>query len=211
MNKAPFGISAKYIDNGRSNIIFSKAIDSSEFYQVFQRGYHLFLLIHSVVLVRKKRTPSGHWEVYLCCSENLSAVKLDLRSNEYVILLGAKIPEEGEEVTANKFPLPRCMQFSAIVDIVYELSREKGKWTGGEDYNCQDFAIALLEKLGVIAGSLQVFKADRSEAKNIYSLYYKYFKDPDICNRPSIDNFADGVFKNGLEETLGVLRSSIRR
>jgi len=208
LNNARIGVAAKYIECGKSRIIFSEgSIDKLELNAVYATGYQSSLFIHSVVLVRKNLNPSGHWEVYLCCSDGVHCVKLDLRAIEYLILLGAKIPEEGGDVTANTFKLPVGMFFSVILDLVYELAVMKGKHTGGQDYNCQDFAIALLEKLGVTARDLQFFKDDRARAKAIYCQYASQDFGPYLSMPPSIDKFADGVFKNGLDSTLSMLSS----
>lgn len=153
-------------------------------------------LIQEIVLEKRSLKPSAHWAVYVPYRTGTHYVKVDLRSDTYLLLYHATLPKLTDSIRMYNLKLDHPVPLSFIYSAAYELAKKHGEWKGGDVYNCQDFAIMLMEKLNIEGKMLNRFKGERTLAKDIYlwcANVRAQFKTKDNYTK-SIDSEADARY-----------------
>lgn len=103
--------------------------------------------------------PDGHWMLQCEVDQGEGGktgkkqMKIDLVAAGYRIYYGVtpQTPVKNEKVTQGEvhFQLQSARTVRDVYGAFLAVAKEKRNWTGTRDYNCQDFALAMLKKLGV--------------------------------------------------------------
>jgi hypothetical protein len=119
-------------------------------------------LIQNVTVVRRAELNDAHWELFLACNGTL--IKVDLTMHGYRVLYNAALAG-GANVTTETIALAPPQSLGMVLRAVSDVAEEKGNWTGTDQYNCQDFAIAFMLKLRMSARRVFPFELRRAVTK----------------------------------------------
>lgn len=119
-------------------------------------------LIQQVTITRRADLNDAHWEVFLAC--NGALIKVDLMMHGYRVLYGAALPV-GPAITSETIVLAAPQTLGAVLRAVSDVAEAKGNWTGTDQYNCQDFAIALMLQLRMSTRRVFPFELRRAVTK----------------------------------------------
>jgi hypothetical protein len=106
--------------------------------------------------------PDGHWMLQGDVEGGKTGtkqMKIDLTNAGYRIYyaVSRQVPVQNPKVTQGEvhFQLQRATPVQEIYDAFLAIATEKRNRTSLRDYNCQDFALAMLQRLGVAAQDQQ--------------------------------------------------------
>ncbi|MGZ0718701.1 hypothetical protein [Pseudomonas palleroniana] len=125
-------------------------------------AFHINDKIQQVAIVRRADLSDAHWEVFLTCHG--SFIKIDLTKDFYRVLYMAALPV-GRDITTKTITLTVHPTLGDVLRAVSDVAEEKGPWTGTDGYNCQDFAIALTLRIGLLAEHIRPFELRRAATK----------------------------------------------
>ena len=110
--------------------------------------------IDGITIIRREDLQAAHWELFLHSTTG-GIVKVDLMKDGYRVLYGAAI-FVGNGGTSERLTLDETRSLGQVIIDVKQVAAERGDWTGTDKYNCQDFVIAFMKKIGV--PNSQIFK-----------------------------------------------------
>jgi hypothetical protein len=109
--------------------------------------------VTSMTIYQMNDQRSGHWELYF--EGDIPLVKIDLMSDKYRILYGAKwaVFAEGKDpTTRDKVTFKAKATLRDVVQSATQVMVAKGNWEGTETYNCQDFVVEFLKLMSARIG-----------------------------------------------------------
>lgn len=104
----------------------------------------------------------AHWEMYF--HGNGFSVKIDLMQAGYRILYGAA-PRPGRDAELDRITLNPAKTLQRLIEEISYVATSKGDWTGTAQYNCQDFVVAYMSRLGMSTSDIFRFELRRAATK----------------------------------------------
>jgi hypothetical protein len=105
--------------------------------------------VTKITIVKQGKLADSHWALQcdVAGGKNPKGMKVDLISVGYRIMYGVK--QDNPTYDRVEFTPKAHTSVARVYRAFVEIAKSKGKWAGQNTYNCQDFAMAMLDLLSV--------------------------------------------------------------